>query len=366
MAATEMTRTQKAPSLSLHDRVLGCLLGGACGDALGAPVEFMRLKEIQAKYGRAGITEFDEAYGLVGAITDDTQMTLFTVEGLIRSFIRQSLKGISHPPAVVHHAYLKWLATQDQSFESRSEQADLDGWLMADQRLWARRAPGNTCLSALRSNSNLGEFAKNNSKGCGTVMRAAPFGFVAGMTGGVPYAFDLAVESAQTTHGHPSARFASGALAAIIAYVVQGSGVRDAVERTLPLLQPDDEANEVSEALEDALRLSVEPKWRDHLHKLGEGWVAEEALAIAVLCAVAARTPQEAIVAAANHDGDTDSTASIAGNIVGAGHGPSAIPKEWTEQVELRDVIETLAQDFTAVLEGRANPDRLWDRYPGH
>jgi ADP-ribosylglycohydrolase len=85
-----------------------------------------------------------------------------------------------------------------------------------------------------------------------------------------------------------------------------------------------------------------------------------------VLCAVAARTPREAIIAAANHDGDTDSTASIAGNIVGAWHGPSAIPKEWTEQVELRDVIETLAQDFTAVLEGRADAEKLRDRYPGH
>jgi ADP-ribosylglycohydrolase len=331
MVETGTTQTPEAQSLSLHNHVLGCLLGGACGDALGAPVEFLRLKEILAKHGRAGITEFDEAYGLVGAITDDTQMTLFTVEGLIRSFIRQSLKGISHPPAMVHHAYLKWLATQDQSFESRSEQADLDGWLMADQRLWARRAPGNTCLSALRSNSILGQPAKNNSKGCGTVMRAAPFGFMAGMTGGVPYAFDLAVESAQTTHGHPSARFASGALAAIIAYVVQGSGVRDAVERTLPLLQAHEEANEVCEALEDALRLSAEPKWRDHLHTLGEGWVAEEALAI-----------------------------------VGASHGPSAIPKEWAEQVELRDVIETLAQDFTVLLEGRADAEKLRDRYPGH
>ncbi len=127
MAATEMTQTQKAPSLTLHDRVLGCLLGGACGDALGAPVEFMRLKEIQAKYGRAGITEFDEAYGLVGAITDDTQMALFTVEGLIRAYVRQSLKGICHPPSVIHHAYLRWLATQDQSSESRNRRIWMAG-----------------------------------------------------------------------------------------------------------------------------------------------------------------------------------------------------------------------------------------------
>ena len=72
-------------SVALRDRVAGCLLGGACGDALGAPVEFLKLSEITASYGPEGITNFDVAYGIVGAITDDTQMTLFTVEGLIRA-----------------------------------------------------------------------------------------------------------------------------------------------------------------------------------------------------------------------------------------------------------------------------------------
>jgi ADP-ribosylglycohydrolase len=99
---------------------------------------------------------------------------------------------------------------------------------------------------------------------------------------------------------------------------------------------------------------------------LGQGWVAQEALGIALLCALAADTPQEAIIAAVNHDGDSDSTGSICGNIVGAIHGVAGLPQDWVEQVELRDVIETLAQDFTAVLEGRADPEALWERYPGH
>jgi ADP-ribosylglycohydrolase len=366
MASTETQQSQKTPSLTLHDRVLGCLLGGACGDALGAPVEFLSLHEIQGRYGHGGITAFDKAYGLIGAITDDTQMALFTVEGLIRAYVRQSLKGICHPPAVIHHAYVRWLATQDQSFESRSERDDLDGWLIADKRLWARRAPGNTCLSALRSNMVLGEFATNNSKGCGTVMRAAPFGFIARMTGGISYAFGLAVESARTTHGHPSAHYASGALALIIAHIDQGSTPEIAVDQALRVLRAHADAQEVRVALESAMRISRDRHWQDRLPELGEGWVAEEALAIAVLCAVAAKTPQEAIIATANHDGDTDSTAAIAGNIVGALHGPALIPHEWAEQVELRDMIETLAQDLTAVLEGRADPERLCEKYPGH
>ena len=70
---------------SLVDRFCGCLLGGAVGDALGAPVEFLSIDEIRRRYGDSGITDFDTAYGRRGAITDDTQMTLFTAEGLIRA-----------------------------------------------------------------------------------------------------------------------------------------------------------------------------------------------------------------------------------------------------------------------------------------
>ncbi len=57
---------------------------------------------------------------------------------------------------------------------------------------------------------------------------------------------------------------------------------------------------------------------------------------------------------------------SICGNIADTMHGVAGLPKDWIEQVELRNVIETLAQDFAAVLEGRADPEGLWERYPGH
>ena len=75
------------PELTLKERVEGCLLAGACGDALGAPVEFMRLPEIQHTYGRRRIQDFEPVYGRTGAITDDTQMTLFTLEGLLRAHV---------------------------------------------------------------------------------------------------------------------------------------------------------------------------------------------------------------------------------------------------------------------------------------
>ena len=97
---------------SRRDRFLGCLLGGAAGDALGAPVEFMKRATILERFGPRGITSYAPAYGRTGAITDDTQMTLFTAEGLLRAYVRGERRGIGHVPSVVAHAYLRWLKTQ--------------------------------------------------------------------------------------------------------------------------------------------------------------------------------------------------------------------------------------------------------------
>lgn len=349
--------------MTLYDRIYGCLLGGACGDALGAPVEFLALDEILAEYGPDGITEFDDVDGILGAITDDTQMALFTVEGLIRAWVRGATKGICHIPSVVHHAYHRWLVTQDEDLSHLRSNDKLDGWLIRDKRLWARRAPGETCLSSLRVDTAFGETAMNNSKGCGTVMRDAPFGFIA--VDNPTRALELAAETASTTHGHPSASCSSGALASIIAFVCQGRDLREAVEHTLPLLQTRPEAHEVLDALENVLRLSETADWRERLPELGEGWVAEEALAISVLCALAADNPREAIIAAVNHSGDSDSTGAITGNIVGAAHGAASLPATWVQQVELRDVIQILAKDLAGALESNIDPEVLSSRYPG-
>lgn len=170
-------------ALDASHRCRGCLLGGAVGDALGAPVEFKTYAQIVAQFGTGGIRDFAPAYGRVGAITDDTQMTLFTAEGLLRAYVRYAQRGICHIPTVVHHAYLRWLKTQGES-PNLEPQVDLnwqvatDGRLINVPALWSNRAPGNTCLSALRNAKQIGEPATNNSKGCGTVMRVAPVGLV--------------------------------------------------------------------------------------------------------------------------------------------------------------------------------------------
>lgn len=114
--------------MNLCERIQGCLIGGAAGDALGAAVEFLSIEEIQETFGPDGLMDFAPAYGRIGAITDDTQMTLFTVEGLIRAIVRGSERGgILDPRAVVHQAYLRWLTTQGfGTLFSRTSRTD--GW----------------------------------------------------------------------------------------------------------------------------------------------------------------------------------------------------------------------------------------------
>jgi ADP-ribosyl-[dinitrogen reductase] hydrolase len=163
--------------VTAEDRFVGCLLGGATGDALGAPVEFNTLDEIRAQFGSTGISDFHPAYGKLGAITDDTQMTLFTAEGLLRGLVRSRARGIGGAEvAIVHGSYLRWLNTQTKTFDEA--EGSHSGWLMGHEALWSRRAPGNTCISALASVTSPGTPANNDSKGCGTVMRVAPIGLL--------------------------------------------------------------------------------------------------------------------------------------------------------------------------------------------
>lgn len=333
------------------EKFAGCLLGGAVGDALGAPVEFKSIDAIRDIYGQQGITDFDFAFGRRGAITDDTQMTLFTAEGLLRAATRHRLTGDGEVIRLIHQAYLRWLHTQDQRSKSPYfDPARFDGWLITVKDLYSARAAGLTCLSAL-SWKEMGTIDNplNNSKGCGGVMRAAPVGLLAGT---VEEAFRIGCDSAAITHSHPSGYFSSGCLAAIIFELVHGSQLEAAIEITLQQLESAGNTGhgECSRAIHKALSL-----WRDPaidpspevIAWMGGGWVGEEALAIALYCALCAGDDfVRGVLLAVNHTGDSDSTGSITGNILGLRLGRQAIPERWLAELELRDVIETVAVDL--------------------
>lgn len=372
------------PPADVRQRYQGCLLGGAVGDALGAPVEFMSLADIQRQFGPRGITDFVPAYGKRGAITDDTQMTLFTAEGVLRGYVRGALRGFSHLPSVIHHAYLRWLHTQGEH-PARDDDKLLSGWLIKHEALFSCRAPGLTCLAALRQMAALGEPAKNDSKGCGGVMRVAPIGMLYhALTGddperrseGLSRAFALGCDAAALTHGHPTGYLTAGVMAALVFELLDGSGLVPAIERVMPLLTRREHHEETRAALERALDLQASDTPPEAaIRQLGQGWVAEEALAIGVYCALKASDFESGVVMAVNHDGDSDSTGLIAGHLLGAIHGLSAIPARWLEPLELREVIEAMADDLATVdrwcLEGGDPPARAeaayhFRRYPGY
>ena len=137
------------------DRYRGCLLGGAAGDALGYPVEFLSLTDIQEQYGPAGITSYTLQNG-VAQISDDTQMTLFTANGLLFSETRRRIgaPGGGSVAGAVAACYRDWLKTQRPSgWEETGRAADGSrvSWLLDVPELYSRRAPGNQNVMPCRT-----------------------------------------------------------------------------------------------------------------------------------------------------------------------------------------------------------------------
>ena len=344
----------------LGERVRGCLVGGAVGDALGAAVEFDSLAAIRRRHGSAGVRELERCYGGIGRFTDDTQMTLFTAEGLLRA----AGDGLA-PEVAIERALWRWLWTQGDPVPRRLA-AHADGWLFAAETLHAPRAPGNTCLSALRARVRARSEQQplrrplNSSKGCGGVMRVAPAGIVAARLDLDPWT--LGCDAARLTHEHPAGWDTAGLFAEIIATVLDGADLARAVTQVWARRR-DACHLDTRLAIDAALTLvrTGEPADAAKVESLGAGWVAEEALAIALYCALAAESVEDALSLAVTHSGDSDSTGAIVGNLLGAARGAAALPPRWVAPLEFGDGLVTIADDLTALRLDGAVPA---DRYP--
>jgi ADP-ribosyl-[dinitrogen reductase] hydrolase len=209
------------------DRVLGSLLGGAVGDAFGYAVEFMDLAEIRRRHGPEGLIEPVLADGRL-VVSDDTQMTLFTGEGLANGLSASASRPEDGGTlAAIRSAYLSWLQTQCGRAPNRGVAAGLQKFA----ELWARRAPGSTCTSALRAGGSGSPQAPiNDSKGCGGVMRVAPIGLVRDLD--PDEAFDLAASAAALTHGHPSGYLSAGAMACLVRQLLDGAALETGLAET--------------------------------------------------------------------------------------------------------------------------------------
>jgi ADP-ribosylglycohydrolase len=284
----------------------------------------------------------------LGKFTDDTQMSLFTAEGLLRCHVLHSdgnargVRWVSECVNEAYQAYQRWLFTQT----GRPGEVKEPGLLLRQQELFDSRGPGGTCMSSLKSSRLTAGFAFNDGKGCGTVMRSAPIGlYAAQQTPG--HCFQLSLGFAAVTHGHPSAQLAAGVMAVLVQSLVNGASLLNGLGTAASLLRQYPDHEETLTIVEKAVELSESGMPRDEaIAGLGKGWVAEEALAIAIYCALLARDFRHGVVLAVNHDGDSDSTGSMTGNLLGAMHGVSAIPPDWLEPLELRGLSTEIADDL--------------------
>ena len=329
-----------------ESRGCGCLLGLAIGDALGAPVEFSTRAQIVAQYGAGGIQELAPRAGRpAGTYTDDGQMSVATARGI-----------------------LDWRAATGWPARTGGE-PDLEALALA---VWARYvewsrspecpqgSPGAQVLASIRGGVPLTLQHPVNvwGKGCGGVMRVAPLGLI----GLGRRAFEAGARCATLPHRHPPSDTAAGFLAQLVDYLRAGAPLADAAARAREALVGWPGHEETLDAVDAAVRLAASPAdvyeavgqighvGVEESSEHGKGWVAEETLGIALYCALRFRDDYAAAVrAAVNISGDSDSTGSVTGAIVGAAGGVGVIPQAWQEQVADSGLLLELGRRLAAI-----------------
>ena len=362
---------------TLKDKIRGCLMAGAAGDALGYEVEFMSRCSILSRFGENGITKFALNSNGKALISDDTQMTLFTANGMLMGLTRGYMRGIGgRPKKYVDGAYIDWYYTQIGTKEETIKNRWHCTWLRDLPEMAQLRAPGNTCLRACKSLS-IGEKVQNNSKGCGGIMRVAPMALLAAgydsrheLNYSIEELAEAGGEIAEVTHKHPLG-FLPASLLTVLLYKIipmspkQVVGEIDSiVADTVDILDRiykdkyETDKRYLKELTTKAMRLAhTDIADADAIRELGEGWVAEETWAIALYSAIRhIGSVEDAIIASVNHDGDSDSTGSVCGNIMGAIYGYEHIKKrnifcpeskQFEDTLELSEIILTIADDLS-------------------
>lgn len=334
--------------MNRKDRIRACLLGGAAGDALSYAIEFMDEPSIDLEYGPDGIQTYELNENQLAEISDDTQMSLFTAAALIE-----------HPDKIRNHdidglledirlAYLDWYTTQIRHWKPNIHGSTK---LVREKLLYNRRAPGTTCLTALRhGGTGTLEQPINDSKGCGGIMRTAPIALALSDVWDAGESSLLAARAAALTHGHPSGWLPCAALNYILCSLLDGedliSASREAAASIRAQFPEYPEAEELASLIEKTIAVSKDSGTDlEGIHSLGEGWTGDEALAIGLFCAL--RHPddiEKGILASVNHRGDSDSTGAITGQILGAATG--SIPEKCVLSLEGRSLLENAAADL--------------------
>lgn len=298
------------------DRTHGSLLGLACGDALGRPVEFNSASKISAEHGR-----LDEmvGYGMwnqpAGTITDDTEQALC----IARSLVEQQ----DFDPADIADRFVAWYDSEPfdighMTMKAMSRLKHGDAWDEAGQHVWEQSREGQNA-------------------GNGSVMRCPPLA--------IPYASDwdrlveVSRQSSQITHADPRCAYGCAILNLTIAGLL--------VDVDTPL---QDALDYVGIDAPDELVTALEPLARgDSPGTLETSGYVVHSLQTALHDGLVSDSAEEAIVTAVNRGGDTDTIGAIAGAVAGARFGVSQLPDQWLNAIDETDELERLATQLTNV-----------------
>lgn len=283
------------------------IYASALGDALGYLVEFQKLSEIKRKYGEEGILLNNLNNQKKIICSDDTQMNLFLLNSLID--LGGNIKNIKIFKEKKYESYKDWYFTQVKEFSASNNER-----LLKFESLYNRRAPGNTCLSAL-SLDKFGTmaFRINDSKGAGGLMRTLPIGFFAEST---EDAFKLGVVQAALTHGHNLGFLTAGFYSAMVFGMVNlNMNMIDSLNNAEKELEKYENSHELVEKINEVKWILKDMPGLEGIginSHFGEGWVAEEALLIAIYVAETSGSLEEVLRKSVNHDGDSDTTGCLA------------------------------------------------------
>lgn len=328
------------------------LFAQAIADAFGYKVEFTNLALIKSEYGMDGLLfKHVEKNKLVAS--DDTQMSLYTLEGLVD--FKDGLFNTANES--VFEAYKRWNNTQKPNLGVNPFSQNEEDGISEFKEMWNRRAPGITCLQALNSPLKGSVQARiNNSKGCGGVMRVLPSVFLAESE---QQAFQYGCDFAAMTHGHPSGFYSSGAYNVIGYNLLKGFDVETSIEAAKKYLT-NFEAKETLEFLNKAhelLKNNVVLTGDELIKKLGEGNVGESAMAIAIYVGLQNKHSYEKVVEwSTNHSGDSDSTAMLAAGLWYLNKDNTSTDfLKYQNQLDLGNVINVLSARFEKVM----NPKKV-------
>lgn len=340
----------------------GCMMGGALGDALGYPVEFMSYDQIIEEHGVEGVKELLLTDKNSAEISYNTQMTLFTAEGLIWAEKIREKYGYSSVAARCFCSYQRWLHTQSYPLAEESyhwmiqdERLEIESPLLKAEELQHERTPETICVEALREakDQEYGRIEQpiNRSRGAGAVVRTAPAGLA--FHENPKRAFEAGCDVAAITHTHPSAYYAAGFYSALIAYLTEGSRIEAAVRNALRLLERCPGGEEVKHRVEQALNeAKTTPADVSKLTEIGEGFVSSEVLAMGIYCALCHEEDyKQAVSLAVNQDGNSAGVASICGSLLGVSLGITGLEPEWIQQIEGKEVILQMASKLYSSYE---------------